>query len=446
MASPELPDCGSPAAVLAFAQQRRADAHAAEVDVLRAALAWADLHPAEAVEPGPVFGWELVVPFAGEGAPEVAEFAPMELGAALGISTDSARGLMTDALELAHRLKRTWALVQAGKVPLWKARRLAQLTHKLSLDGAAYVDRQLAAVAGKVGLVTLARLVDEAQALFDPDAAEKARSAAAESRRFDVHTEGANHDGTIHVEGDLDLADALDLEAAIAQRAEELRQLGSIESLDVRRSIAAGEIARRCLGLDLTTESGTGTASVAKPRRVVIHVHLSDAAISRNEAGIAHLDETRSVVSTEQVRDWAGNPDTEVVIKPVLDLEQHHHTDAYAIPDRMAAEVRLTQPTCAFPWCDRPARRCDTDHVTAHDHTDGPTCSCNLAPLCRRHHRAKTHTAWTYDKTDTASYLWRSPHGLHLVKHRGETRLVSTDPPDERVTVSPAARPTSPHR
>ncbi|WP_166391962.1 hypothetical protein [Nocardioides ochotonae] len=91
MASPDIPDCGSPAAVLAFARRRRADAHAAEVDVVRATLAWADLHPAESVEPGPVFGWELVVPLAGEGAPEVAEFAPMELGAALGISTDSAR-------------------------------------------------------------------------------------------------------------------------------------------------------------------------------------------------------------------------------------------------------------------------------------------------------------------------------------------------------------------
>ena len=295
---------------------------------------------------------------------------------------------------------------------------------------------------GKVGLVTLVRLVDEAQAMFDPDAAEKARLAAAESRRFNVHTEGANHDGTIHVEGDLDLADALDLEAAIAQRAEELRQLGSIESLDVRRSIAAGELARRCLGIHLATEAGASAApggSVVKPRRVVIHVHLSAAAISRDEAGVAHIDETRSVVSTDQVRDWAGNPDTEVVIKPVIDLDDHHHTDAYAIPERMAEQVHLTQPICAFPWCDRPARRCDTDHIVAHDKSGsegnaGPTCSCNLAPLCRRHHRAKTHTAWTYDKTDTASYLWRSPHGLHLVKHRGETRPVTADPPGAGLT------------
>ena len=119
------------------------------------------------------------------------------------------------------------------------------------------------------------------------------------------------------------------------------------------------------------------------------------------------------------------------MIKPVIDLDEHHHTDAYAIPDRMAEQLHLTQPSCAFPWCDRPAKRCDTDHVTAHGagSTGGPTCSCNLAPLCRRHHRAKTHTAWTYDKTDTASYLWRSPHGLHLVKHRGETRLVTAHPP-----------------
>ncbi|WP_166389497.1 hypothetical protein [Nocardioides ochotonae] len=47
----------------------------------------------------------------------------------------------------------------------------------------------------------------------------------------------------------------------------------------------------------------------------------------------------------------------------------------------------------------------------------------------RRHHRAKTHTAWTYDKTDATTYLWRSPHGLHLIKDRA-THLVTAHPPD----------------
>ena len=115
----------------------------------------------------------------------------------------------------------------------------------------------------------------------------------------------------------------------------------------------------------------------------------------------------------------------------MIDLEAHHHTDAYAVPDRLAEQTRLAQTPCAFPWCERPARRCDTDHVVAHGfgESGGPTCSCNLAPLCRRHHRAKTHTAWTYDKIDAATYLWRSPHGLHLIKAGGETRLVTAHPP-----------------
>ena len=116
---PELPDCDTPAAVLAFAQAQRAAAQRAEARLLEAALVWADLHPEESLttpvgggDPGPALFAEVAVPLAGEGTPLVAEFAPMELGAALGMSTDSARALVGDALELAHRLPRTWKLVR----------------------------------------------------------------------------------------------------------------------------------------------------------------------------------------------------------------------------------------------------------------------------------------------------------------------------------------------
>ena len=53
----------------------------------------------------------------------------------------------------------------------------------------------------------------------------------------------------------------------------------------------------------------------------------------------------------------------------------------------------------------------DLDHVTAY--TDGgPTTPSNLAPLCRRHHRLKTHSAWTYHRTGPLSFLWTSPLGI----------------------------------
>ena len=43
-------------------------------------------------------------------------------------------------------------------------------------------------------------------------------------------------DGTLAVHGELDLADALELETAIQTVAAQLKDLGSTESLDVRRS------------------------------------------------------------------------------------------------------------------------------------------------------------------------------------------------------------------
>ena len=50
-------------------------------------------------------------------------------------------------------------------------------------------------------------------------------------------------------------------------------------------------------------------------------------------------------------------------------------------------------PACTFPGCPVPAHRCDIDHRVPYDQADpdaGPTCSCNLHPLCRTHHRLKT--------------------------------------------------------
>ena len=38
----------------------------------------------------------------------------------------------------------------------------------------------------------------------------------------------------------------------------------------------------------------------------------------------------------------------------------------------------------------------------------GATCTCQLAPLCRRHHRLKTHGGWTYTTLEPGTYLGRA--------------------------------------
>jgi hypothetical protein len=50
--------------------------------------------------------------------------------------------------------------------------------------------------------------------------------------------------------------------------------------------------------------------------------------------------------------------------------------------------VRTRYRTCVFPGCRMPATDCDIDHTVAYQ-DGGPTTDCNLAPLCRYHHRAK---------------------------------------------------------
>ena len=155
------------------------------------------------------------------------------------------------------------------------------------------------------------------------------------------------------------------------------------------------------------------------------------------------MENTRCPVTAETIRNWCGNPDARVTVKPVIDLADHVHVEAYEVPDRIAEPVALRDHTCVFPWCTRPARRChpdehpcDCDHVVPHTR-EGPTCSCNIAPLCRRHHRLKTHGGWSYTILEPGSYLWSSPHGYQYLRDHEGTLDVTADrrssapPPDE---------------
>ena len=100
---------------------RRAEL-AAAAELLVTAAEWADLHPVP--RGGQAAGWgevdlhgEGLVPLAGDGTPQVAEFAPVELAAHLGISHDAGRQLIGDALELRHRLPRLFDLVWPAPCP-----------------------------------------------------------------------------------------------------------------------------------------------------------------------------------------------------------------------------------------------------------------------------------------------------------------------------------------
>jgi hypothetical protein len=54
----------------------------------------------------------------------------------------------------------------------------------------------------------------------------------------------------------------------------------------------------------------------------------------------------------------------------------------------------------------------------------GPTQSDNLACLCTRHHRLKTHGKWRYRMTHPGVFEWTSPHGFRFRRdHTGSAPL-----------------------
>ena len=72
--------------------------------------------------------------------------------------------------------------------------------------------------------------------------------------------------------------------------------------------------------------------------------------------------------------------------------------------------VRARNATCTAPGCGRPAARCDLDHTTAWD-KGGRTCECNLAPLCRHHHRCKQSQRWKLEQISPGVMVWHTPSG-----------------------------------
>ena len=287
------------------------------------------------------------------------------------------------------------------------------------------MDAAVAPFAHKIGPAQLGRLIEEAKARFDPEQAEAERQAAAEARRLDVDLAQVSVAGTVHVEGDLDLADAIDFNTALAADAHAQLLLGSTESLDVRRSIAAGNLARTQQPLELQDGEPAQPQRRTK-REVVLHVHLEHAAVL-GAGGLARVQETAGPVTAEQVRTWCANPDAAVTVQPVLDLAEHIHVNSYQASARLKLQTRLRDGTCVFAYCFRPAEDCDCEHRVPHE-DDGPTCSCNQAPCCRRHHRAKTTGGWTYVTVEPGVYLWRSPLGYQFLRDHTGTLDVTPDP------------------
>lgn len=107
---------------------------------LRAAAAWADAHSAVEHADGGL-ATERLLPFAPSGCPLVAETCAAGLALAFRTSIQSAKGWISDALNVRHRLPRLWERVLAGEVYAWKTREIARARAHLNVLTARIIDK-----------------------------------------------------------------------------------------------------------------------------------------------------------------------------------------------------------------------------------------------------------------------------------------------------------------
>jgi hypothetical protein len=324
-----------------------------------------------------------------------------------------------------------WDQARAQLVPAWKARRVATRSRHLSLDAARWLDRQLAGRVSSLSVPALDRLVAEAAARCHGDSlAQKEEAARSGWDVVLVQPDPLRDTCTAEIRATGDILDLTRFHDVVCAEAEALGALGDGDSLGVRKAKALGVIADAQARLDLTSlmessdprthEEARRKALRRRDAKVRLYLHASLADVVAGDTRATGSVESLGPATLELIREWAGR--SRVTIQPVVHVaaDDRWSVDRHDPPPRMAEEVRLRDERCIFPWCGRPARQCDLDHrepfVDPRDGgPPGQTSPDSLAPLCRRHHRAKTSEAWCYERLDPGTYLWTGPAGLGVL-------------------------------
>jgi hypothetical protein len=409
-----------------------------EVQILLAARQHAVLNNADTIDPrqAKIPGGERARRFGGEGTPEVAEFAAANLGARLGLSTYAGRELIADALDLATRLPRLWARVQALEVKASYARFVARKTRDLTKEETDYVDSRVVESAdGRIGWSRFETLVAAAIKAADPVAAAE-REEAEHGRQFANPTQSDEHGMRgFYIRGPF--ATIARLDATVAFIAEVLFQLGDDSPLDRRRVTAILVLANPVQAVELLSRyaawvSASSTDEAVQPDvdlsrllpAVTIYVHLFGEPDSDEIARV----EDYGPVTEEWVRRHLG-PHARFTVRPVFDIAGQAPVDAYEIPDRHRRAVHLMTPADTFPFSTNTSRSQQIDHTRRFKHGAaakgaGQSRVGNYGPMTITHHRIKTFAGWQVEQPFPGIYLWRDPFGaLYLVDHTGTRRL-----------------------
>jgi Domain of unknown function (DUF222) len=380
----------------------------------------------------------------------VSEFAADEIAARLRVTRRAADIKLSLALALAERLPATADALRKGNIDIGKAKAIAELTANVATaEARAAVEEKVLRRAGKQTGPELRRSLLRAVARVDPTANAKRHQQATADRFMRVRP---CCDGMAELTGWLSAEDAMIVFGAVDSLARNAAP-DDPRSIDARRVDALVDLCRPTrVSANLPTPCGAGSgassagagASGGHPSPAAGSNRASRRAGRRDRGGpdvrvvvplsmLLGLDDQPGElagygpIDAETARRIAADPDAtwrRLLTDPVSGTLLDHGTKVYRPPDSLARHVMARDQVCCFPGCRQPAERCDLDHGVPYPH--GPTCDANLIPLCRHHHRAKTHGGWRWRRDPDRAVIWTAPTGH---EYQVPVQPILDDPP-----------------
>ena len=327
---------------------------------------------------------------------ESAEFASLEIAAALHLTRRAAESKLDLAERLRDRLPTVWKLLHDGSIDLSRARAIVHSTDHLSPDDAREVVDRVVAVAHRLTTGQIRARIQRLAMEVDSEDARRRTEKAVIDRRFIPEM---TVDGTLHLMGlDLPPDEATSASNRIDLLAQRIKRDGDPRTLDQIRADVFLDLLN---GRSPETPDGRGITDMVCDLETL--AGLADRAAELPGVGYIAADVARRV--------FAGTPGNEHRFTVVDDAGQVVASGLVrrrpSVQQRRRIEAR--NRTCVFVGCRRPSIKCDIDHTKAHSE-GGPTTDCNLAPLCRFHHRAKHEAPWQLKRLDL-KFRWTSPLG-----------------------------------
>ena len=377
------------------------------------------------------------------------DFAADEVASAFNVTWLSAAGEIDYARTVKRRLPVTFAALGAGKLYPVHVKIIEEVTRILSDEDAAIADEELAGAAQSKTYGELRRAATRLVLRLDPEAVRKRKEQA---RRGATVRSFREESGNAGITGrEMPSAEVLASMQHVEERTRALRDAGApgtweelkvratldlLQERDSRPALGEPSDAGLSIGANITiTVPHTALGGDFGPPGEVAGFGIIDHADTRDLlAAAAGHPATRWCVTVLNpdgtaaahgcaagTRPWVPGP---MPLRGLLDFLNIrkltpvirgpcHHARAehrYRPSRKLQHLVRARNTTCTAPGCGRRAASCDLDHTDPH-HQGGRTCECNLAPLCRHHHRCKQAEGWWLEQPEPGVLAWHTPAG-----------------------------------